>query len=202
MLARLMKLLLVLVVLLMGTEAADAMERGIGGAVWQKTIHVYDYTSAAWDGVIAQTVADANAILPKRAPQVVYHRMAEATCDVVPKHRRGITVCSGGEMWWKQVPAFAESGNFAEFYPHKHVTSRSTVYLTEGGWNRAKVACHELIGHAILGILDDYDSKTPGESCVHASAEKPGTWDAAVARWLYKKFAHHSGPRRRGRGKH
>lgn len=192
--------LLALLVLLMSTESAVEAKPG---AVWRgKALHVYDHSSAAWDGVFAQTVDDANAILPPRAPRVVYHRMAHAPCDALPTHRRGITICSGGDMRWKDNTAFANSAGFTTPRMRKRVIFRATVWMTEGYWQRAKVACHELIGHAILGIPDAYNSKMPEESCVHASAETPGTWDAAVARWLYKHLDHHSGPRHRTRRKH
>ena len=183
---RLMLLFLLLVLLPLSVTA-----QGFGGAVWRgKALHVYDHSPAAWDGVFAQTVADANAMLPGKAPTVIYHRMPPLACGDIPVRRGAVVICQGDPDRWppdmRHFPGFS-------FMPHKHRRMTwARVELNEripvNAPARSALACHELIGHAILGLQDAYDSRQPSESCIHAWADKPGTWDQAVARWLYRKF--------------
>lgn len=179
-------LICMVMVLPMSVAASD-----FGGAVWRtKTLNVYDYSPPAWDGIFAQTVDDANAILPQRAPNIVYHRMTEADCADVPIKRGAIIICQGSPDRWPPDFRWAQA---MSYYPDdRHVAKWARVEINAENPTRAGympfLACHELIGHAILGIEDAYHSKSPAESCIHADAEKPGTWDISVARWLYKKF--------------
>lgn len=181
-----MLLALMLTLLPLPAVAAD-----FGGAVWRaKILNVYDYSPAAWDGVFERTVADANAILPKRAPNVVYHRMPVRDCADVPIKRGAVIICLGSPERWPpdfrqyQAMSYYPDVNRAAKWARVELNAQNPVRQSA----MPALACHELIGHAILGIEDDYNSKTPAESCIHAWSEKPGTWDVAVANWLYQKF--------------
>lgn len=183
-----MRIMLLFLAILM---PLPALAEGFGGAVWRvDTLHVYDYSPPEWDGIFAQTVEDANAMLPRRAPEVVYHRMPEMTCGSAPYKRGAVVICQGSPERW--APEFRNSAAFVFFSPTDHTMKRARVEINEkitpDSSAKRRIACHELIGHAILGVHDDYNSKAPDESCVHGRAERPGTWDQAVARWLYKKF--------------
>src|SRR5215204_1825423 len=66
------------------------------GAAWaKKHVGVYDYSSAAWRPIVETTVAEFNAMLPARAPHLVYHPMSDAPCSQISSkmHRGGVTVC-------------------------------------------------------------------------------------------------------------
>src|SRR3712207_5537537 len=94
---------LALVALALLLIAPEALARVVGVyPPFHGTVHVYDYTSAVWDGIIAETVADYNAVMPqgKDAPRFIYHRMPERTCGTLPKKRRAntIAVCSTQEL--------------------------------------------------------------------------------------------------------
>src|SRR4051794_23239573 len=63
------------------------------GAVWkQKHLLVDDYTSEVWQPVIAETVASFKAVLPKRAPQLVYRSLGEQSCDSLPEYGQPRTI--------------------------------------------------------------------------------------------------------------
>lgn len=174
-----------LLVLLVMVATLAPMDTDAGRKRWlSRRIQVYDYTPASWNGVISAVVDDANTIMPRRGPEVIYNRMEPLLCKNIAR-QYGIVVCIDDEPWPDFLQGYA--GFMKRSEPHK---KRVIVALRDGRWSMAEkraLACHEVIGHAILTIPDDYDSKTPAESCVHAWSERPGTWDAAEARRLYGK---------------
>jgi len=159
-----------------------------GAAVWtSQTVTVYDYTSSVWDGVLAQTVADFNGMLPARAPRLVYQRMAVVACDQVPRKRpkRGIVVCSVAAL-----PAARQWGA-SSFRTERHTFSRVSVMLADNTplSLRPVSACHEFM-HATTGIGDNYGA-LPDSSCVWGGLATPGPFDVAYAHKIYRKHRHH-----------
>lgn len=170
------------------------MASGFGGGVWRgKNLHVYDYSPNGWGNTFEQTVMNAGAILPDRAPRLVYHRMPASDCADVPLKKNAIVICRGDISQW---PPFLHKATAMTWYPTEKRRIKWARVEVRNESGSVETACHELIGHALLGLDDDYNSKSPAESCIHADATKPGTWDQAVARWLYKKFDE---PRKRTR---
>lgn len=176
--------LLALTLLLLAPEALA------GGAVWTgKKVVVFDLTSAAWDGVIAQTVADFNAVMPKKAPLLVYQRMAAKDCAAIRgrDHKRGIVTCS--------TAAFSDVGGAAAgFFDNdlrvkRYVLQFSDPYASANPTQRARAACHELM-HAYTGIRDNYHA-LPDTSCVWGSLTSPGPFDVAYAKRVYGKKGRH-----------
>src|SRR5215207_3704850 len=93
-------------------------------AVWtNNSVGVYDYTSATWRPIVAATVEELNAILPKRAPSLFYRVIGETPCDQIDPqlHRGGIVVCT--------VPALAsdEEVGLTEFYVNQGQISRVRI---------------------------------------------------------------------------
>jgi hypothetical protein len=156
--------------------------------VWQKKrVVVYDYTSAAWDGVIAQTVADFNAMLPKAAPRFVYQRMDAAPCDGIPWTQRGIIACSSAFVGYEDG---IERGGLIRGTGGSHGNRHVRVELSER-WSppqRPGVACHEMM-HALTGIPDNYGANP--DSCVWGTLSSPGPFDAAYAKKVYGKQRRH-----------
>jgi len=151
-----------------------------GGAVWTgKTVAVYDYTSPAWDGIIAQTVAEMNAMLPKQAPRLLYRRMAEVPCAQAPMRKKAIVVCLVG--------AGDPSPAHASWWTHQHSISRAQVRLSPSASpnNHRKEACHELM-HVLTSIQDNY-AAAPDTSCVWGNLSSPGPFDVAYAKKIYRK---------------
>ena len=154
------------------------------GAVWtQKHLFVDDYTSAVWQPVIAETVANFNGILPKRAPQLVYRAMGVQTCESLPDYDqpRAISVCNGpvtdgdgvtDSAWWKH-----------EFRRVK-ITLEPTIRST----NRLNVTCHEFM-HALTNIPDQDGDPEPVTSCVWGRLSTPGSFDVAYLKRVYHKYA-------------
>jgi hypothetical protein len=170
--------LIVLVVLLLVPSAADA-RRG------KRVLVIRDYTSAAWDGVIEQTVEDFNAVMPQGGPQLVYERRETAPCDVRAKQRRraSIKVCS--------VPERPYGGR-----ERGQMILLNDTYT--GPWYdqfRAGVVCHEMM-HALTGIPDNYGA-LPDQSCVWGELSQPGPLDVDRLREMYQRKRHRAPPRRR-----
>jgi hypothetical protein len=150
---------------------------------WQRNrVVVYDYTSAAWGGVIAQTVAEFNDMLPKNAPRLIYVRRTAVPCEAIPTRRRkgdSLVVCS--------TTLIVHAGQTA---------GPRLVQLADAPINPlAGTACHEFM-HALTGIGDNYvlgiDGGwtwiTPGlDSCVWGWSTKPGSFDVAYAKKVYGK---------------
>jgi hypothetical protein len=171
-------LLLVLVVVLLVPDAADA-RRG------QRVLVVRDYTSAAWGGVIEQTVEDFNAVMPKRGPHLVYRR-ADGPCPASVK-RPTVAVC---EFWHVTVWGAVQGGAVRE---RRIEVSGDPMVLPHG--HRARALCHEMM-HAITGIRDNhvYDPATgittwalPDQSCVWGELSQPGPFDLDRLRQVYQR---------------
>jgi hypothetical protein len=152
--------------------------------VWQQErVVVYDYTSAQWDGVIAQTVAGFNAMLPRTAPRLIYRRMDAVECVSIPWTQRGIIACSSSTISYED--GVARGGLIrGTGGPHgnRHVRVELMEYV-DASW-RQQAACHEFM-HAITGIPDNYGANP--ESCVWGSLTSPGPFDADYAKKMYGK---------------
>ena len=182
---------------------ASASAQLAQGAVWTgKRVGVYDYTSAAWRPIVETTVAEFNAMLPRRAPQLRYQAMPEIPCAQISPglHRGGIVVCTTPSL-----PSSDELGR-TEFSVKQSQFSRARITLLEATnpARRDTIVCHEFM-HATIGIRDNYDA-FPDTSCVWGSLTAPGSFDAQYARKLYKKQADkssggkkHGGKKRRGK---
>ena len=150
------------------------------GAVWTgKTVPVYDYTSPAWEGIIAATVADMNAMLPKKAPRLVYRRMPERPCSQAPERQGVIVVCL--------LDATDPSQAHAVWLTQRHIITEAQIRLSPSTLprNQRKEACHEFM-HATTGISDNYGA-SPETSCVWGTLSNPGPIDVAFARKVYRK---------------
>ncbi|MFT4039519.1 MAG: hypothetical protein QM692_15130 [Thermomicrobiales bacterium] len=187
-------LLLLTILLLLPVPLASGKGARIGHRWNSPVIRVYDYTGPRWHGVIAQTVADANAILPRRGPRIVYRRMDARPCEGL-RAREGVIIVCERATWpygWHAGVAFpiAQHGVITK----ARVEFAATIDYQPDEF--APVACHEVIGHAVLG-LPDGPWRAPGESCVQGEQAAPGTWDAAQAQALYgRKPNRHRGHHR------
>lgn len=149
------------------------------GAAWhKKRVVVHDYTSAAYKPYVAEMVAAFNAMLPKRAPKLVYREQPERACNTLDKKRpKVITIClSGGE--WDMTATDAKHGEI----------TRATVILIGNDTPDQihNTICHELM-HAVTDAPDDYRDPHLTESCVQGMTPYPGAWDKAYARKVYRK---------------
>lgn len=151
-------LLLILAVALCMPALADARVQHA-----RDTLVIVDRTSDAWAGVIAETVADFNAVMPPTGPILVYQREAHVACATT-------TVCSGnlgpeylGLAWW--YPG----------QPYGHIQVTDTRPLNAKGMEA--VACHEFM-HILVHIGDNYGAR-PNDSCVWGWLSDPGQWDIA-----------------------
>ncbi len=156
------------------------------GAAWRsKWVGVYDYTSAEWRPLVESTVAEFNAVLPARAPTLLYHAMTETSCsEIGPQlHRGGIVVCT--------VPSLPPPGELGttDFWVSKGQLSRVRITLSATGDPEARdnTVCHEFM-HATTGIPDHYDA-LPTTSCVWGDLNAPGSFDAQYAHRAYKPQA-------------
>lgn len=146
----------------------------------QRTIVVQDYTSAAWAGVVTQTVDDFNAVMPKRGPRLRYVREDGACPDTRPK--RSMLVCS--------VANDPRAGYASPWGRYVFVNDTYAV-----GWHaqfRAQTVCHEFM-HALSGVGDNRtfgpDGNAiyplPDQSCVWGDLSAPGPFDIALLAELY-----------------
>ncbi len=185
-----MKTLLVLLALVMFLPGGTAAK---GGAAWRaKSVVVYDHTSPEWQPYVAETVAAFNAMLPSRAPRLVYTPMRERPCTAMSYERGEIAVC------------FKGNDNATAFVVRHRVIHGALVRLIgdDPPDERGNVICHEFM-HALTGVPDDYDFPHEETSCVQGGGlNAPGAWDVFYARKMYRKYGHDSGPRDRARGKH
>jgi hypothetical protein len=166
--ARTMRVLLVLLVLLVLPGEVDARRR-------QRVLVVRDSTSAAWDGVVEQTVADFNAVMPQGGPQLRYERMDAQPCIIHPTRRRRsvLDVCSISHL-----------SSAALAHQRQLVILLNDAYT--GPWYdqfRATVACHEIMH--ILTRVDDNDGALPDQSCVWGELSQPGPFDIDLLRQRY-----------------
>jgi uncharacterized membrane protein YgcG len=169
------------------------------GAVWtSNSVGVYDYTSAAWRPIVEMTVGEFNAMLPARAPSLLYLVMGETPCDQISEqlHRGGIVVCN--------APMLASGDELGRtvFYVSQGQLSRVRITLPEAtnAGLRDNVVCHEFM-HATTGIADNYGAR-PDTSCVWGDLSAPGSFDAQYAHQVYKqKDRKASGGKKHG-GKH
>lgn len=162
---------------------------GGGGAVWTaRRVTVRIYTSEAWRPLVLQSVADLNAIMPRRGPKLRPRLMGEHSCEWVRKQRYRqptITICS--------VPPPSGFWGSTALTPHHHTVKREMGRVKLIGhpghddrsleWHQ-NTACHELM-HAISWVNDNYGSEP--ESCVQGELPHPGAWDRAYLQKVYRK---------------
>lgn len=164
-------LLALLLLLPMGGEA----KRGK-----RETVVVRDYTSAAWDGVVAQTVEDFNAVLPKRV-RLRYERHEETACEALPAPKPRDTFLA-----FCSVPFFDREREFAALPYRKGVLAFSDRYAVDRHVAfRATYTCHELM-HVLTGVGDNIGA-LPEESCVWGYLAQPGPFDVDLLRKTYKR---------------
>src|SRR5215216_2349896 len=154
------------------------------GAVWtSNSVGVYDYTSAAWRPIVEMTVGEFKAMLPARAPSLLYQVMTETPCDQISEqlHRGGIVVCN--------APMLASGDELGPtvFFVSQGQLSRVRITLPEAtiAGLRDNVVCHEFM-HATTGIPDNYGAR-PDTSCVWGNLSAPGSFDAQYAHQIYKQ---------------
>jgi hypothetical protein len=162
-----MRLSIVLLMLTLIPGEADA-RRG------QRVLVVRDYTSAAWGGVVEQTVEDFNAVMPQGGPQLRYQRMEPAPCMIPTRQRRAVLdVCS--------VPVM-EHGGLAYRRPQVIVLNDT------GGWQGAAlsmIVCHEFMH--ILAHVHDNTGALPDQSCIWGELSQPGPFDVDRLREMYRR---------------
>jgi hypothetical protein len=174
-----MRLLLVLLMLIPVAEGAVAE-----GPVWRgKTVVVRDATPPAWKPYVEAMVAEFNAMLPKRAPRLVYRAVEEAPCG---GKGRGIVVCVADHFGHPDV-----AGEMQRL-SRTHAEIRLLPF--ERFVEPRIVLCHELM-HALTGIPDNAALPYPDDSCVWGFLPHPGSFDVAYAQAVYR--GHRAPPRRR-----
>jgi hypothetical protein len=154
------------------------------GAVWkQKHLLVDDYTSAVWQPVIAETVASFNAVLPKRAPQLVCRALGEQSCGSLPDYGqpRAISVCN-------RVVSDGDGLTDSTWWQHEFRRVKITLEPTIRQSNRLNVTCHEFM-HALTNIPDQDGDPEPDTSCVWGDLSAPGSFDIAYIKRVYRKYA-------------
>jgi hypothetical protein len=139
----------------------------------QRRVVIYDYTSAVWDGVVPQTVADFNAILPSAAPRLLYRRMGLGGCG---KQRRGIAICTDSAR---------ETAVTYHLARGKRIVLPDRAHLVEHRDFMNRQVCHEMM-HALTVIHDNYGA-LPDASCVWGSLTAPGPFDVEELKKAYKK---------------
>lgn len=142
-----------------------------------RRIAVYDYTTTSRPYVEAM-VAEFNAVLPRRAPRLVYHAMEPGGCG---SHRRGIVVCDGPPYLGDREGATEQVFSGGEMF-RARITLVTVVI--PGGHGPANSVCHEFM-HALSGIPDRYFSRE--NSCVHGLMDNPGAFDIAYLKRVYGK---------------
>lgn len=177
------------------------LPEGAMAARWEtKVVTVEDRTAPLWNGDVANTVVEINAMLPKHGPRLMYQHMPEIACQDAKARRNTIIVCSGDDI----------GGNAAG-------STDFTLWKTGGIWGVAirlsntyrgdaaeaeRIVCHEFM-HASTGIGDNsvFDPVTgvrtypyPDSSCVWGELPDPGSFDIAYAEQVYgKRDGHRSG---------
>jgi hypothetical protein len=168
-------LLLVLAALLL--LPAMWVDAGKKHRIPDKRIVVEDHTSAAWDGIIAETVDDFNRVMPKKGPKLVYKRGEAIACA------SSITVCAGdiAPYWGLAIYNTDSIGDGAI-----QVTDDPAITPAL----REAVACHEFM-HILTGIRDNYGANP--QSCVWGWRDAPGPFDIEYLDDFYDnpKHKHH-----------
>jgi hypothetical protein len=202
--------LILLVVLLLGMIPRTALATDPPGYPWrQETVPVYDYTTAMWDGFVEGAVKKANHLIPGN--RFVYIDKPPADCDDLEAVTYAVVVCSqtewvwyAGYAWWNYdwITTGKRKHKVTTQYMRWSFVQLSDVNFVDWpGVHREAIACHEVIMHGILGVLHTYgyDYMTSEESCIHAWATHPGTWDRQAADDAYGVSAlHRSAKRVRG----
>ena len=171
-----------LVILAMLLFAPQAM----AGKIWEdKKVPVYDYSG--WPEV-PQTVAEFNAVLPKKAPSLAYQAKGVLDCSQVPQHKDAITVCS--------VPSVDGKWGHTRWASRGRYLQRSIISLSNevGQHHRANNVCHEFM-HAVTNIPDNYGA-LPDTSCVWGNLSAPGPFDSEYMRKVYKQSGKQGGKKR------
>ena len=141
-----------------------------------RAIVVRDYTSDLWSGVVAQTVADFNAIMPEGGPVLRYARMDPVPCESLrpSRTRRVIAVCSGTFL----TPAGQTSPDVRDIWlsdPFRQALLDSGQGPHTGPTG---LVCHEMM-HVLTGIQDNTGARLH-ESCVWGILRHPGPFDIAT----------------------
>lgn len=130
-----------------------------------------------------------NAMLPKRAPRLIYRRHDVLPCAQVTP-RNGIVLCEpDAELVFQTI-----------YRPHDHVIGKARIVLSNASAEDAffqHTLCHEFM-HALTDANHGH-YRRPTTSCVQGDLTAPGPWDRKFAK---KVYGHHSGPRHAARGKH
>jgi hypothetical protein len=164
--ARTMRVLLVLLVLLILPGEVEA-RRG------QRVLVIRDYTSASWQGVVAQTVQDFNAVMPQGGPELRYERADEGAC---PQFRtREVAVC------------LVAADSIAPAVGRVYVADKGAAHIVVSDAYRptSVLLCHELM-HVLTGVGDNYGA-LPDQSCVHGSLPYPGPFDVDLLGQRYAR---------------
>jgi hypothetical protein len=118
---------------------------------------VEDYTSAAWDGIVAETVEDFRAAMPQSGIRLDYVRKRAVDCFDVPakRHdRRRLVVCVAGKM----TPGIGGRAT-------AHLTDfrNAAIWVRGDGPNiDGKTMCHEML-HVMAGVA--HQSPEPVDYC-------------------------------------
>jgi hypothetical protein len=162
--------LLSVLVLFGSVGGVDAKKRS------RQSIVIADYSSPAWDGVVAQVVQDFNTVMPSGGPRLHYVRHDPVLCAAIKNLFRGpIKVCS------MQSTTQAGSGGMGWH----------TIWLSDeytGEWYdqfRARSVCHEMM-HALTGVRDN-EGALPDQSCIWGSLSQPGAFDIDLLRDQYRR---------------
>jgi hypothetical protein len=170
---------------------ADA---GKPGAVWHraKYVRVRAYVGSAWQPFIAQGVADMNAILPQRAPQLMLETLAPIPCKQARKKnarkRRILVVCENPEKRWPDSASTLLDTERGTILSPVIVTLGPAPNTGTAYWDALvaqNTVCHELM-HAVAGAPENVGSA----SCVSGPDylnTRPGADDIAFLQRVYRK---------------
>lgn len=160
-----MRVVLVLVLLALLVPGAEAGKK-------RETIVVRDYSPTHLEWYVEETVADFNAVLPRRVRLRYVDRRGTPCPDTV---ERGITICGGDTG--------ARTGEVVQPKPRALILVRSGFVPIPKG-SGSNLICHELM-HALTGIGDNYGA-LPDQSCVWGYLSAPGSWDVEQLRKTFK----------------
>lgn len=170
-------MILLLALLLLSTETIMAH-----GAVWHgKRVIVNDYTSAAYKPYVREMVAAFNAMLPARAPKLVYRSRHERSChDFSARIKGAIAICTGAH------------DDFTGYGVERGAFTWAVINLigNDAPEFRHSIICHEMM-HAITDAPEaegyPYEYPNLDTSCVTGATDFPGAWDIAYARKVYRR---------------
>ena len=176
---------------MLGVALSSRAGDGGRGVAWtSRTVTVRIYTTVNWHPLIERSIADFNAIMPRRGPRLVMKVQGERSCAWVKRQtfrKPTITMCSQPD---------GNGAGWAVYRVDHGTLAGQRVWITlvgDPGHDRYQghqnTVCHELM-HAVSGVNDGWGEP---RSCVRGDLDAPGAWDVA---YLERVYANTKGRRR------